>query len=118
MEAAVVRRLLAALLLLALAAGCRRSDDVVVVGGKNFTEQRILGELVAQRLERAGLAVERRLDLGGTFVCDAALRAGEIDVYVEYTGTALGAILKAGPSDGAPPSPDVKAIVTFGLSRP
>jgi osmoprotectant transport system permease protein len=68
---------------------------VVVVGSKNFTEQVILGELVAQTLEReTALRVERRLNLGGTFVCDRALRTGDIDVYVEYTGTALTAIFK------------------------
>jgi osmoprotectant transport system substrate-binding protein len=71
--------------------------DRVVVGSKNFTEQRVLGELVAQTLEGAGIPVERKLDLGGTFVCDAALRAGQIDVYVEYTGTALTAVLKEPP---------------------
>ena len=80
-------------ILLPLAA-CTGSSDAVVVGGKNFTEQRVLGELVAQAIEGAGLRVSRKLDLGGTFVCDSALRAGQIDVYVEYSGTALGAILK------------------------
>jgi osmoprotectant transport system substrate-binding protein len=87
---------LAALVLLALA-GCRSRGDTVVVGAKNFTEQRILGELLAQTVESVGLRAERRLDLGGTFVCDAALRAGQIDMYVEYTGTALTAILKQPP---------------------
>jgi osmoprotectant transport system permease protein len=67
--------------------------STLVVGSKNFTEQVVLGELVAQVLERdTGLRVQRRLNLGGTFICDRALRAGEIDVYVEYTGTALTAI--------------------------
>jgi osmoprotectant transport system substrate-binding protein len=80
-------------------AGCTDRTTTVVVGSKNFTEQRILGEIVAQAVERAGLRADRRLDLGGTFVCDSAIRAGEIDVYVEYTGTALGAILK----DPSPP---------------
>ena len=86
--------------LLALAA-CGRGEDVIVVGSKNFTEQRILGELLAQTVESVGLRAKRRLDLGGTFVCDAAIRAGQIDMYVEYTGTALAAILKeqAGSSD-------------------
>ena len=83
----------AALTLLVLVLGCGRRGDVVVVGSKNFTEQRILGELVAQTIEATGARVERKLDLGGTFVCDAALRAGQIDMYVEYTGTALAAIL-------------------------
>jgi osmoprotectant transport system substrate-binding protein len=79
-----------------LAVACGRADRVVV-GSKNFTEQRLLGELVAQTVEATGLAVTRRFDLGGTFVCDAALRAGQIDVYVEYTGTALTAVLKQAP---------------------
>jgi osmoprotectant transport system substrate-binding protein len=88
----------AILVLLALLAGCRGGGGGgVVVGSKNFTEQRVLGELVAQTLERAGIPVERKLDLGGTFVCDAALRAGQIDVYVEYTGTALTGVLKDPP---------------------
>src|SRR5581483_1108544 len=91
----------AAALVLVLLAACGGAGDRVRVGGKNFTEQRILGELVAQTLEAAGLPVERRLDLGGTFVCDAALRAGQIDVYVEYTGTALAAVLKEPPGDPA-----------------
>src|SRR4029453_3925510 len=86
------------LVLLALLASCRGGGGGgVVVGSKDFTEQGILGELVAQTLERAGIPVARKLDLGGTFVCDAALRAGQIDVYVEYTGTALTAVLKDPP---------------------
>jgi osmoprotectant transport system permease protein len=68
---------------------------VVRVGSKNFTEQLVLGEIVAGAIERwANVTVERRLNLGGTFICDRAVRAGEIDVYVEYTGTALTAIFK------------------------
>jgi glycine betaine/choline ABC-type transport system substrate-binding protein len=64
-----------------------------VVGSKNFTEQIILGELLAQAIEGdAGVTVERRLNLGGTLICDRALLTGDIDVYVEYTGTALTAI--------------------------
>jgi len=65
----------------------------IVVGSKNFTESVVLGEIVAQRLERAGCAVERKLDLGGTLVCDKAITAGSLDVYPEYSGTALTAIL-------------------------
>jgi glycine betaine/choline ABC-type transport system substrate-binding protein len=87
----------AAALAFALLAGCRPADRIVV-GSKNFSEQVLLGEIVAQSIERrAHLPVERRLGLGGTFVCDHALRAGEIDVYVEYTGTAYTAILKRSP---------------------
>jgi osmoprotectant transport system substrate-binding protein/osmoprotectant transport system permease protein len=70
-----------------------RSAGAIVVGSKNFTEQLILGEIVAQTIEReTGLAVQRRLNLGGTLICDRALLTGDIDVYVEYTGTALTAI--------------------------
>jgi len=69
--------------------------NTVVVGSKNFTEQVVLGELLAQTLERRGINVTRRLNLGGTFICDRAIRSGDIDAYIEYTGTALAAILKA-----------------------
>ena len=69
--------------------------DRIVIGSKNFTEQVILGELMAQAVERyAHLPVDRRLNLGGTFICDRALRSGDVDVYVEYSGTALTAIFK------------------------
>lgn len=80
-----------------LAAACS-SENVVTIGSKNFTEQVILGELIAQHIEnRTELSVDRRLNLGGTFICDQALRAGQIDAYVEYTGTAFTAILKQPP---------------------
>ncbi len=75
--------------------GAARGRAAVVVGSKNFTEQLVLGEIVAQSLERDGLQVDRRLNLGGTAICDQAVRSGEIDVYVEYTGTALTAIFHA-----------------------
>jgi len=71
----------------------RPARDVVRVGSKNFTEQILLGELLAQTIEtQTGVKVERRLNLGGTFICDRALRSGDIDVYVEYSGTALTAV--------------------------
>lgn len=73
------------------------SPSSIVIGSKNFTEQDILGEIVAQQLERAGLRVTRRFHLGGTFVCHEALVAGDVDVYVEYTGTALVGILRMAP---------------------
>jgi osmoprotectant transport system substrate-binding protein len=85
-----------ALLALLAAVGCG-GGNAIVVGSKNFTEQQLLGELMAQMLEASGAKVTRRLGLGGTFVCDTAIRAGQIDVYVEYTGTALTAILKKPP---------------------
>jgi glycine betaine/choline ABC-type transport system substrate-binding protein len=71
--------------------GCARP---VVVGSKNFTEQVILGEMLALMLEDRGVPVDRKLNLGGSFICHSAVEAGRMDVYVEYTGTALTAILK------------------------
>ncbi len=79
----------------------------VVIGSKDFTESIVLAELYAQALEAQGHPVERRFGLGATAVADAALRRGEIDVYPEYTGTALVAVLGkdipkvGGGSDGA-----------------
>src|SRR5438552_10624054 len=63
-----------------IAAG--RAHGAIVVGAKNFTEQGILGEIVAQALERQGVAVRRRMNLGGTLICDRALLNGDLDVYV------------------------------------
>jgi osmoprotectant transport system substrate-binding protein len=76
-------------------AGCSgRGPNTIVVGSKNFPEQALLGEIVAQHLEaRTHLRVERRFYLAGSYICQQALLAGRIDTYVEYTGTALTAIL-------------------------
>src|ERR1035437_5444003 len=69
-----------------------------VIGAKNFTEQVDLGELLAQEIEaRSNLKVERRFYLAGSYICHQALVSGRIDDYVEYTGTALTAILKQPP---------------------
>ncbi len=85
-----------------LATGCRTSANDIVVGSKNFTEQLILGELFAQLLERSCQAtVDRRFYLAGTYICQQAILAGRIDVYPEYTGTALAAVLKQSASGGA-----------------
>jgi len=66
-----------------------------VIGTKNFTEQVVLGELLAQEIEaKSHLHVDRRFYLAGSYICQQALVAGRIDAYVEYTGTALTAILK------------------------
>lgn len=82
-----------------LHAGCAPKGEVIVIGSKNFSEQVLLAELVAQHLEaRMGVPVERKVNLGGTLICHQALRAGKIDLYVEYTGTALTAILDQKPS--------------------
>jgi osmoprotectant transport system permease protein len=90
MAAAVFALILAVVVARAMTSG----PDRVVVASKNFTEQVILGELLSQVLERDGIEVTRKLNLGGTFICDRALRAGDVDVYAEYTGTALTAIFK------------------------
>ena len=86
-----MKRFVIALLLFA---ACKGEERPIVVGSKNFTESVILGELLAQKLESGGCKVDRRLNMGGTFVCDAAIESGSIDAYVEYSGTALTAILK------------------------
>ena len=73
--------------------------DRIVVGSKNFTESFLLGEMVAQQIEaHTRLKVERRFYLAGTYICQQAILAGRIDVYPEYTGTALTAILKQNAS--------------------
>jgi glycine betaine/choline ABC-type transport system substrate-binding protein len=80
-------------LILALTA-CAPSQPTVVVGSKNFTEQVILGELIAQQIERKlHIPVDRKLNLGGTLLAHEALIAGSLDLYPEYTGTALTQIL-------------------------
>jgi len=76
---------------------CAGHGSATAIGSKNFTESLLLGELYAQLLEDAGLDVRRRLDLGGTDIAMAALRRGQIDLYPEYTGTALLVVLKAQP---------------------
>lgn len=81
-----------------LLAGCRPRRSRIAIGTKNFTEQLILGEMLAQVIEHnAGLPVERRFYLAGSYICHQAILAGRIDMYVEYTGTALTAILKEPP---------------------
>ena len=71
----------------------------VVIGAKNFAEQLVLGEILSQHVERRlGISVDRRLNLGGTLLAHEALVAGEIDLYPEYSGTALTAILHASPT--------------------
>lgn len=93
-----MRRLGVALLVLFALLGCRQKGERPLrIGSKNFSEQVILGEIAAQGLEARGVRVDRRLNLGGTFVCHQAITAGELDLYPEYTGTAFTAILKRRP---------------------
>jgi len=86
----------AILISLALSLSCSSSrPDRIVIGSKNFTESLILGELMAQQIEaHSQLEVERRFYLAGTYICQQGVLAGRIDMYPEYTGTALTAILK------------------------
>jgi osmoprotectant transport system substrate-binding protein len=95
--------LLLSLTLLFAAAGCRTNrGETIVVGSKNFTEQIVLAELFAQQIEaHSTLHVERRVNLGGTLLCHQALVAGKIDLYPEYTGTALTAVLNEPPQNNA-----------------
>ena len=84
--------------LLVVASACRgEGERPLRIGSKNFSEQIILGEIAAQGLEARGVRVDRRLNLGGTFVCHQALKAGELGLYPEYTGTAFTAILARKP---------------------
>jgi glycine betaine/choline ABC-type transport system substrate-binding protein len=72
-----------------------RSGGRIVIGSKDFTEQIILGELLAQTIEGSTkIKVQRKFNLGDTLICETAMRRGDLDLYVEYTGTALTAIFK------------------------
>jgi osmoprotectant transport system substrate-binding protein len=88
------------LCLLYFPAACHRPpQSKITIGSKFFTEQVILAELLAQHIEaRTGIPVVRKANLGGTLLVHKALQAGELDLYVEYTGTALTAVLNESPS--------------------
>lgn len=94
------RRLVASLAMLIFLASCGPPRaERIVIGSKNFTEQLVLGEMIAQQIEnKTHLPVERRFYLAGSYICHQAILGGRIDIYPEYTGTALTAILKAQPS--------------------
>ena len=98
------------------------ADDkpTITVGSKNYAEQLVLGEMVALLLEDAGYKVERQLNLGSTAVAHEALIAGDLDVYVEYSGTGLIAILgqelPADSSDtGATPAASTGTDPAYGI---
>lgn len=93
MNHALVKALLIAALWLPTM-GAFAESKAVVVGSKNFNESYLLSEILSQLLEADGYSVDRRFGLGGTLVCYEALTNGEIDVYVEYSGTVSQAILK------------------------
>ncbi|WP_071190507.1 glycine betaine ABC transporter substrate-binding protein [Trichormus sp. NMC-1] len=76
----------------------QQTPPTIVIGSKNFTEQVILGELLAQQIEsHSKLKVDRSFNLGGTFICHEAVKVGKIAGYVEYTGTSFTAVLKQKP---------------------
>jgi len=79
---------------------CHKAPErKITIGSKFFTEQVILAELLAQHIEaRTGILVDRKTNLGGTLLVHKALLAGELDLYVEYTGTALTSVLNERPS--------------------
>jgi osmoprotectant transport system substrate-binding protein len=100
-----MRRFLAILLALtSLGLSCCRAPRPakITIGSKFFTEQVVLAELLAQHIEaRTAIPVIRKTNLGGTLLVHKALLAGELDLYVEYTGTALTAVLNESPSGSA-----------------
>ena len=86
---------LSAIALIVTIAACQPANDRIVIGSKNFTEQVILGEILAQQIEtKTTLKVDRKFNLGGTLVCHQGILSGDLDLYPEYTGTALTTILK------------------------
>jgi len=81
--------------LIVLLTACSSSQPAIVIGSKNFTEQVILGEIIAAQIERRlHIDVDRKLNLGGTLLAHEALTSGSIDLYPEYTGTALTEVLR------------------------
>ncbi len=80
-----------------LAAGCAFDPSAIHVGSKNFTESFVIAEIYAQSLEAAGMRVERLFNLGSTQIAIAAMERGNIDLYPEYTGTALIDVLHLAP---------------------
>jgi osmoprotectant transport system substrate-binding protein len=96
------RAFIASSMALLASTACRTAKSGIVVGCKNFTEQLILGEIFKQMLEHdCRVPVDGRFYLAGTYICQQAILAGRIDVYPEYTGTALAAVLKQRAAGGA-----------------
>lgn len=94
-----VLRVWLAIVLMALSGCGQKVQKKIVVGSKFFTEQVVLAELLAQHIEaRTGIPVVRKTNLGGTLLVQKAMLAGKLDLYVEYTGTALTAVLNETPS--------------------
>ena len=99
-----------------LLSSCRNTRDHIVIGSKNFTEQVIIAEMIAQHVEsKLNIKVERRFYLGGSYIAHQALLAGRIDIYPEYTGTALTAILKLPVQSGN--AAEVRSMVKREYAR-
>lgn len=99
---------LAGLTALTLTLAACAPKPALVVGSKNFTEQVLLAEILAQHIERRlHIPVGRKFNLGGTLLAHTALTSGAIDLYPEYSGTALTAVLKL------PPSKDPAAVMAL-----
>src|ERR1700736_6827958 len=103
---------------------CRAPQPQIIIGSKFFTEQVVLAELLAQHIEaRTGIHVQRKTNLGGTLLVHKAMQAGQVDLYVEYTGTALNAVLNESPTgDSSAAKPRVKKLhsqrFTSGVTEP
>jgi glycine betaine/choline ABC-type transport system substrate-binding protein len=94
-----MRRLLLLIAVVTFFTSCRAPKPQIVIGSKFFTEQVVLAELLAQHIEaRTGIHVERKTNLGGTLLVHKAMQAGQVDLYIEYTGTALNAVLNEKPT--------------------
>jgi osmoprotectant transport system substrate-binding protein len=125
----LIRAIPAVLALLALAACGNVGDSggteegggggpTITVGSKNFTEQYVLGELYAQALEANGFNAETELDLGSAAIADKALQNGQIDMYPEYTGTALVEIFKESEQPQTPEATYQKAKQLYAERNP
>ena len=94
-----MRRLFLLIAVVTFFTSCRAPKPQIVIGSKFFTEQVVLAELLAQHIEgRTGIHVERKTNLGGTLLVHKAMQAGQVDLYIEYTGTALNAVLNEKPT--------------------
>src|ERR1700682_3281227 len=94
-----MRRIFLLILAVTFLTSCRAPKTEIVIGSKFFTEQVVLAELLAQHIEaRTGIHVERKTNLGGTLLVHKAMQADQVDLYVEYTGTALNAVLNKNPT--------------------
>lgn len=105
-----MHRLLTIALGLLVLAGCDQQDSVLRIGSKDFTEQRILAEMMAQLADAQGIPVERHIPYGDTFLVQEALKAGDLDLYPEYNGTGLILLGQPPIADGDQSYEEVKGL--------